>query len=153
MYSPSDLQIRGSKIDGLGIFAARAIPAEMLLLEYVGKLLTMEEFATLRDKTYCFAIDEDHVIDGAQVEWNPAGFFNHSCEANCRIRRIDGKIWIATRREVKAGEELTFNYGYRPKNLRRYPCRCGAPKCVGYVVAEDLFPLVKQLRKTEKLNG
>jgi len=150
MYSPKDIRIRGSKIHGLGIFAVRAIPAGTPLLEYVGKVLSKEEFSCLRDKTYCFEIDQDHTMDGAQVPWNPAGFFNHSCEPNCKIVRLDGKIWIFTRRDVEADEELTFNYGYRPENLRRYPCRCGAPGCIGYVVAEDLFPMVRQLCESEK---
>lgn len=149
MYSPTDLQIRGSRIHGLGIFALRLIPAETRLLEYVGKLLTKEELANV-NKTYCFTIDQEHAVDGAQVAWNPAGFFNHSCEPNCESRLLDRTVWIFTRRDIKPGEELTYNYGYRPEDLRQHPCRCGAPGCLGYMVAEDLFPIVKQLCEQEK---
>src|SRR5438477_8876697 len=139
MYSPKDLQIRGSRIDGLGVFAVRPIPARTRVLEYVGKRLTREEYAAMRDKTFCFDIDGEHVVDGAAT-WNPAGFLNHSCEPNCESSIIDGAIWIETRREIRQGEELTFNYGYSLEHVRENPCRCGAAGCVGYIVAEELLP-------------
>ena len=149
MFSPSDLQIRGSKIHGLGIYALKGIPAGTVLLEYIGKLLSKEEYTKLPDKTFCFAVDEELTLDGAQAKWNPAGFFNHSCEPNCASRCIEGKVWIITKRNITPGEELTFNYGYTPENLRQHPCRCGASGCVGYIVAEELFPMLKQLRESE----
>jgi SET domain-containing protein len=151
MYSPNDLQIRPSRIDGLGIFAVRAIPPETRLLEYVGKRLNRTEYAGRHDHTYIFQIDEDHVVDGASSIWNPAAFFNHSCEPNCEACYIDGGIWIVTRRDIKPGEELTFNYGYTLRNVRQNRCSCGAPGCVGYIVAEEHFPEVKRMREGGEL--
>jgi len=39
-------------------------------------------------------------------------------------------------RDLKAGEELTFDYGYDLIDYRRYPCHCGAPNCRGYIIAQ-----------------
>jgi SET domain-containing protein len=151
MYSTKDLQIRGSPIDGLGIFAFRAIPARTHLLEYVGKRLTLEEYAAWPDKTFCFMIDGKEVLDGTAM-WNPARFINHSCKPNCESRIIEGAVWIVTRRDIAAREELTFNYGYPLEDFRQRPCRCGAAGCVGYMVAEEFFPTLQRMRQNGELN-
>ena len=49
-----------------------------------------------------------------------------------------------SRREIAAGEELTFNYGYDWEDHCEHPCRCGAPECVGYIVSEEFFPKLRQ---------
>jgi SET domain-containing protein len=151
MYSTQDLQIRGSPIDGLGVFAVRAIPARTQVLEYVGKRLTKEEYTTWPDKTYCFCIDSEHMLDGTAM-WNPAGFINHSCEANCISWVNNGAIWIVTRRDIAAGEELTFNYGYPLEDFRQRPCRCRATGCIGYIVAEQFFPVLRRMRESGELS-
>jgi SET domain-containing protein len=55
-------------------------------------------------------------------------------------------VFIEAAREIAAGEEITFNYGYDLEDCRDYPCRCGAPSCVGYIVAEEFFPQVRRLK-------
>jgi hypothetical protein len=50
-------------------------------------------------------------------------------------------------RDIRAGEELTFNYGFDLDDYRDHPCRCGARECVGYIVAEEFFPLVRRRRQ------
>jgi SET domain-containing protein len=47
-------------------------------------------------------------------------------------------------RDIRAGEEITFNYGYDLEDYREHPCRCGAADCAGYIVAEDFFGHVKR---------
>ncbi len=82
-------------------------------------------------------------MDG-NVDWNPARFLNHSCEPNCEARFIDGRIWLVAIRDVRAREELTFNYGYDLEDYREHPCRCGAASCAGYIVAEEFFEHVRR---------
>jgi hypothetical protein len=48
------------------------------------------------------------------------------------------------RRDIDVGEELTFNYGYDLQDYRDYPCQCGTVECVGYMVAEEFFPLLRE---------
>jgi SET domain-containing protein len=54
-------------------------------------------------------------------------------------------VWIFSIKPIAQGEELTFNYGYSLDDFRNYPCRCGAPSCVGYMVSEELLPVVRGL--------
>ena len=52
---------------------------------------------------------------------------------------------MVARRDVGIGEELTFNYGYDLQDFREHPCRCGATGCVGFIVAEEFFPMLRQI--------
>jgi len=45
---------------------------------------------------------------------------------------------------------LTFNYGYDLSEYRDHPCRCGAPNCVGYIVAEEFFDHVRRQLSLER---
>ncbi len=90
-----------------------------------------------------FSLDENDDLDG-NVARNAARFLNHSCAPNCEATLADGEIWIVARRDLTAGEELTFNYGYDLVDYREHPCRCGAKECVGFIVAEEFFADVRK---------
>jgi len=139
------LEFKQSSIHGTGGFATGPIRAGTLLIEYVGQIITKAE--SLRrceaGNTSIFELDDERDIDGA-VSWNPARFLNHSCAPNCDTELIDSQIWIVARRDIAAGEEITFNYGYDWEDYREYPCRCGAPGCLGYIVSEEFFPALRE---------
>ena len=138
------ISFRRSCIHGTGGFARRAILAGTRLIEYVGEKITKAE--SLRrceaNNEYIFTIDDQYDLDGS-VEWNPARFINHTCAPNCEAEWDEDRIWIVALRDIPAGEELSFNYGYDLEDYREHPCRCGAPECVGYIVAEEFFEHVR----------
>ena len=146
----SILEFRPSSIHGQGSFAAEPIRAGRLILEYVGEKITKNE--SLRrceaGNAFIFELDDEWDIDGG-VGWNPARFLNHSCAPNCDAEYIEGQIWIVARREIAPGEELTFNYGYDWEDHREHPCQCGAAECVGYIVAEEFFPMLLEGKPLE----
>jgi SET domain-containing protein len=141
------VSIRSSSIHGTGGFARRDIPAGTRFMEYVGEKIDKPE--SLRrceaDNEFIFTLDHQTDLDG-NVSWNPARFLNHSCAPNCEAELIDGRIWIAAMRLIRAGEELTFNYGFDLEDYKNYPCRCGAANCVGFIVAEEFFEHVRRQR-------
>ena len=61
-------------------------------------------------------------IDGFD-NGNGAALVNHSrAKANCFLLREKGKVWlVAGIEEIKAGEELTYDYGsdYYPRKGKR----------------------------------
>ena len=152
IHDPTEIRaenviFRQSQIHGTGGFAARDIPSGTRVIEYVGEKITKAE--SLRrceaNNEFIFCLDDTFDLDGS-VDWNPARFLNHSCEPNCETVIEDGRVWIVANRDIKAGEELTFNYCYDLEDYREYPCLCGAPQCVGYIVAEDFHDLLRSRR-------
>jgi uncharacterized protein len=136
---------RTSGIHGFGGFARLDIAAGTRVVEYVGEKITKAE--SLRrceaDNEYIFHFDDECDLDG-NVDWNPARFLNHSCAPNCEADWDEDRIWIVTLRDIRAGEELTFNYGYDMEDYQEHLCRCGAGNCVGYMVAEEHFEAVSK---------
>ena len=136
---------RRSAIHGTGGYARRTIAAGTPVIEYVGEKITQTE-ALARceaNNEYILALDEEFALDG-NVPWNPARFLNHSCAPNCEAELEAGRIVIVALRDLAAGEELTFNYGYDLEDYRNHPCCCGAAECLGFIVAEAFFHHVRQ---------
>jgi hypothetical protein len=139
------VEVRASLIHSQGVFARRAIAIGARVIEYAGEKITKVE-SLLRceqNNQYIFALDDAFDLDG-NVSWNPARFINHSCEPNCEAELDGGRVWIVALRDIKAGEELTYNYNYDLEDYRGHPCRCGAAECVGFIVAEEFFGHVRR---------
>lgn len=136
---------RTSPIHGTGGFAGADIPAGTRVIEYVGEKISKHESLARceRNNEYIFALDDNCDLDG-NVSWNPARYLNHSCAPNCEAQLDAGRIWILALRDIGAGEELTFNYGYDLEDYREHPCSCGAVECVGFIVAEEFFEHVRR---------
>jgi SET domain-containing protein len=139
-----NLFVGPSKIHGTGGFAKASLARGTRIIEYVGEKIDKRESLRRCESRndYLFMLDAQWDLDG-NVEWNPARFINHSCAPNCDAEALDGRIWIVARRDISAGEELTFNYGFELEDYRDYPCNCGAECCVGYIVAEEYFEHLK----------
>lgn len=136
---------RDSAIHGTGVYAAQLVPAETHIIEYTGERITKAE-ARRREAerlerqrrgedscVYIFDLNAHVDLDGRCSD-NLARLINHSCAPNCRAENIDGRIWIIAEHDIPAGEELTFDYGFPFREWRLHPCRCGAPRCPGFIV-------------------
>ena len=140
------IEARESRIHGSGLFAARTIPAGTQIIEYIGEKITKAQALVEceRGNYYVFTLDEEIDLNG-DFEWNPARLINHSCSPNCESEVIDGRVWVTALRDIAPGEELTYNYGYDIDEFREHACRCGSEQCVGYIVAEEFFPMVRRV--------
>jgi SET domain-containing protein len=58
---------------------------------------------------WCFILNRKTVRDAA-VGGNVARFINHRCKPNCYTQIIGDIIWIRAGRNIRKGEELTYNY-------------------------------------------
>ncbi len=152
---------RRSSIHGRGVFARRAIPDGTRVLEYTGERITKpksvrreaERLERQRrggdDSVYIFVLNRRHDLDGRN-SGSVARFINHSCAPNCRTEVIRGRIWIVARRDIGAGEELTFDYGFGLKEWRQHPCRCGAARCAGFIVGKHQRWRLRRLPRAER---
>ena len=76
-------------------------------------------------------------IDGF-FEYNKARYINHSCNPNCEVDIVDGKIWISSIKKIYKGQELSYDYGYEfDEDFRDHPCKCGSQGCVGFIISSD----------------
>jgi len=145
----SDLcEIRGSVIHGQGVYATQDIPAETKVIEYIGELIDKEESENRAwaqhehaEKTgdaavYIFTLDKKWDIDG-NVPWNTARLINHSCDPNCEAWIVGKRIYIYALRDIKEGEELSFDYGFDIECYEDHPCRCGSDECIGFIVSRE----------------
>jgi SET domain-containing protein len=141
---------RNSPIHGNGVFAVRDIPKGTTIVEYRGKRLTHAEadrrFGNEVDSghTFLFTLNDEYLVDGGDGG-NIARWINHSCSPNCQAwliehaggdRRRD-RIVIEARRNIRSGDELTYDYGIilqerQTERLKKlWACRCGARRCTG----------------------
>ena len=61
-------------------------------------------------------------------------FINHSCAPNVGIL---GQIIFVAMRDVRAGEELTYDWAMEENIPARTECRCGAPTCRKILTGRD----------------
>lgn len=132
------VEVRNSPIHGRGCFASENIAAGTRILEYTGRRMTLREANERyweRPATYLFGLSDGTVIDGLGI----ASFVNHSCDPNCRAEEDEGRVWICALRNIKPGEELTFDYKLKNSGMVSMPCYCGARNCRGSMFsAEEL---------------
>ncbi|MBS3110035.1 SET domain-containing protein-lysine N-methyltransferase [Candidatus Woesearchaeota archaeon] len=147
--------LKQSSIHNMGVFAKAEITPGTKVIEYIGEKISKEEGTRRSDatealaktrhdigSTYIFELNDEWDIDG-DVPGNLAKYINHSCEPNCNIMFDDNKIYIVANKEIKAGEELTYNYGFDEEDYQDHPCRCNSPNCVGYILGQEHWHILK----------
>lgn len=147
--------VGGSKIHKNGVFAKKDIPKGTKIIEYVGEKITKAEADKRINKqyekaekngdgsVYIFELNKKYDIDG-NVDYNPAKFINHSCSPNSETEIIRGHIWIIAIKDIKKGEEITFDYGFNTEGYEDFPCKCGSENCVGYIVSQEEWSKLKK---------
>lgn len=121
----STLQIKRSRA-GLGLFTDTEREKGEAIIEYIGEIISEEE-ANRRGGKYLFELNDQWTIDG-KTRRNDARYINHSCRPNCEAELSEDEwhVYIKARRRIRAGEELTYNYGraHFREYIEPYGCRC-----------------------------
>lgn len=125
------IEKRRSRIQGWGVFATESIPKNTRIIHYAGEKITNQESLRRearylkRGHIWCFKLNRLYVRDAA-VGGNIARFINHSCAPNCYAQVIGDTIWIRAARNIRKGEELSYDYS--TDGAGSMPCRC-RPGC------------------------
>lgn len=140
------IEARPSRIHGLGLFALQTFRPGERVVEYRGERLAHQELALRLDRgnDAIFQLGAGVAIDGRGAG-NPARWANHACLPNAEMIESDGHLWLVARALLRAGTEITFDYGYDLTDWRSFPCRCGADCCPGFIVAEPFRPSLRRL--------
>ncbi len=135
-------KIKKSNIDNKGLIAAKDIKKGTKIIEYKGKLISKKESKENpkfdnEKRIYLFEINKRYDLDG-DFRFNTARLINHSCNHNCEVTGKGLKLWIESTKEIKKGEELSYDYGFSfDEDFKNYPCRCNSSNCCGYIVRQE----------------
>ena len=147
-FAPLPLIVRSSDIHAAGCYTTIDIPQGTPVVEYTGRWITAEEGNRRyegKEITFLFGLDDDkYVIDGHGM----GAFLNHSCDPNCVTDVLGGRVWIFAKRDINAGEELTYDYCLYDGEPGDAPCTCGAKKCRGSMYSPE--ELRRQAQQTKK---
>ncbi len=126
--STLDLKVKKS-VTGLGLYAMEPIAKGTKVIEYTGEKIGLDE-ANRRGGMYLFEITPKWFIDGKDRK-NLARYINHACGSagNCTVDVKAGRIWIIARKNIKAGEELSYDYGKEMFDAYIKPHGCKCAKC------------------------
>ncbi len=108
-----------------GLYAGEDIPKGVFVIEYGGKVFRNETDADTTGGRYLFEVNTRRYLDG-NYKSNPARFINHACRPNCEAINQRGRVKIYSIKNIKKGEELTYNYGksYFNEFIKPRGCRC-----------------------------
>jgi len=124
------MEVKTSTIDGLGLFTKVRLQQRQKIGEYEGERITQREGRKRAKVQKCIAIVEVNnrkSIDGAR-ETTGFRFINHSCTPNTFMRIIGERAEFYALHPIKAGTELTLDYGDSHHN-GKLPCTCASLKC------------------------
>lgn len=156
------IEIKPSKIikGEVGMFAAQNLLKDSIVAD-------ASQFANLRFFPWEVFSQLDSVTKKKVMGYCPAtpeGFFappdlnyisiawhmNHSCNPNVGFNAHDDFVAM---RNVKKGEELTWDYGFDESNTAfKMKCACGAKKCRKVVTGNDWKLLIKVTDKYKYLS-
>ncbi len=121
-----------SALHGFGVYADEPITKNRRIIDYTGGLIRNGD-AELREERYwaegciwVFRLNRAWSRDG-NVGGNIARFMNHACKPNCWFEVVGDTIWIRATRNVRRGEELTYDYRIIGKRTLQCRCRPGCP--------------------------
>ena len=120
----------GKTFTGKGVYACEDVPRGKFIAEYGGIILKGEDIDNQPNTKFLFEITKNKVLNGNHKS-NLARYFNHSCKPNADVIDTDGRMYIHSKRRIKEGEEITYNYGkeYFDDFIKPYGCKC--LKCLG----------------------
>uniref|UniRef100_A0A672JKR3 Euchromatic histone-lysine N-methyltransferase 1b n=1 Tax=Salarias fasciatus TaxID=181472 RepID=A0A672JKR3_SALFA len=136
------LQLFRTSKKGWGVRTLQDIPQGTFVCEYVGEIISEAEAEMRQNDAYLFSLDDKpqdlYCID-ARFYGNISRFLNHMCEPNlfaCRVftthqdLRFPHIAFFASE-NIKAGEELGFNYGdhFWEVKSKLFSCECGSSRC------------------------
>jgi SET domain-containing protein len=142
------IEVMHSKVEGFGVFATRKIRIGEIICYMRGEIVNIEELKKLYQFKY-------RIDDPLQISDNsylilkvPYIFINHSCSPNACIRGINTLLAL---REIKKGEEITFDYSLTEwsndklwkvnwKELWKVPCNCKSKNCRGFIRVFPTLP-------------
>ncbi|KAK9794029.1 hypothetical protein WJX73_005959 [Symbiochloris irregularis] len=139
---------------GKGLVALQDIQEGDLVIEYVGEVIGRAEGQSRaeryskagRQHVYVMKLSAEVLIDATE-RGGDARFVNHSCAPNCEAERWqvghEERIAVVAAQDIKAGQEITYDYRLSDCTAQSVRCCCGAEKCRGWLSAPTMADLAQ----------
>ena len=117
----------GRSRTGLGLFATESIRKRTRIVEYKGRKFPNDEAEKLeaRGNRYLYEINSRWTIDGS-TRRNLGRYANHSCRSNAESYQVGHRVFLRAIKNIKSGDEITYDYGtdYLNNVITRRGCKC-----------------------------
>jgi len=115
-----NVTVKGSRLEGKGIFATKDLKKGDVAFHFVGKTVDWQH-CTHRS----LQVGKNEFIRPAPN--GLPGFLNHSCDPNCSVK---GRNAITALHPIKAGEEIAIDYSFTDSMPNwDMTCLCGRKEC------------------------
>jgi hypothetical protein len=116
-----------SGIEGRGVFAIRPFLQRESILA-IDDSRVVNDHAPLQDdeqERHCDYLERGRIV----LMQPPERYINHSCNPNTHVKTVNGKRLVIARREIAAGEEITYDYSINSSGDTIWLCRCNSARC------------------------
>ncbi len=139
-----DVEVKKSTKQGKGVFACRDFINGEFVLEIDDSHVVKDE-SKLTKEQHEFHLD--YLSDKIVLMQEPEVFINHSCDPNVYVKTKDGVRNVYALKDIKKGDEITYDYSVNGDNDGVFKCNCGSQNC-RKVYQGDFFklPIEIQLR-------
>lgn len=146
---PEGLEVCSVEGKGLGVFAKRDMQAGDQICVCSGYITDIDHVTAMS-----LQLSENVFLHGVG-EFDD--YINHSCDPNCVVRFENEVAVLYVLKDIKAGEELSFDYntsdwdlveqGSKANTQLSFNCRCGTDFCVGEIKG---FRHLNQAQRTKR---
>lgn len=137
-YRSPKVEVRGNAVEGRGIFAKEDIKNGEIVFIKAGHIVKKEKQRKLDKnlKQYCLQITDNFFLCPLKEKeiLETAIFVNHSCDPNIAP---DGQITFRAIKDIKAGQELYYDYAMTTDRDYKLNCECGASNCRDTITGKD----------------
>ena len=142
-YRDKDVEVRNGGPCGRGLYAVRQFLPGELVVEVGGQLHRKKDYPT---SLYVMELDDKWYLEPDI----PAAFSNHSCNPNSELVQLTKHtLGIVAVCNIEPETEIRYDYQWEA-GWWVPECRCGAPNCRGWVVAEKEIEKMRRIAKRLK---
>jgi uncharacterized protein len=121
---------------GMGVFAIEPVARGEILAMWGGRIVPVQEIYQFNEQQRHYVIQvEEGLFLTPSDPTEAAEYVNHSCDPSAGL---NGQIALVALRDIASGEEICFDYAMSESHsLFEFECRCGSPRCRGWLRADD----------------
>ncbi|TAL37110.1 MAG: SET domain-containing protein [Spirochaetes bacterium] len=114
---------------GKSVFARKQFAQGEYIVAFRGKRYTREEYKEKLNprNNHFLQVGQDVFLGPTRTADN---YVNHSCDPNCGLRIENDRVNLYSIREIREGEEITFDYSTSmDEDYWEMDCNCGSALC------------------------